>query len=51
MGAISDKLGRRIPMLVGLGVLSASTFLFAFAGKYWILLVARFFQGKNAINV
>ncbi|KAF9975261.1 hypothetical protein BGZ73_001152 [Actinomortierella ambigua] len=45
-GTISDKLAsRRIPMMTGLLGLLAATLLFMFAKVYWLLIVARFFQG------
>lgn len=45
MGIASDKFGRRVVLLSGLFLLSASTFLFAFANSYALLLVARIAQG------
>jgi DHA1 family solute carrier family 18 vesicular amine transporter 1/2 len=47
-GALSDRIGRRTPMLWGLIVLAAATVLFAFAQEYWMLVVARSLQGLAA---
>lgn len=45
MGAFSDRIGRRLPLVAGLLVLSASSVLFAFApGMTW-LFAARLVQG------
>ena len=45
MGAASDRLGRRAPMVSGLLALSAATVLFAFADNLPLLFVARLVQG------
>jgi MFS family permease len=45
MGAVSDRTGRRLPMLVGLAALAASTLLFAFAADLPWLFAARLVQG------
>jgi len=45
MGAISDRIGRRLPLLAGLVALSASTLLFAFAIELPMLFAARLAQG------
>lgn len=47
-GAISDRVGRRGPMLCGLVGLGAATLLFAFAESYPTLLAARVLQGLAA---
>ncbi|MEK4327044.1 MFS transporter [Paenibacillus sp. FSL R7-0297] len=47
-GALSDRIGRRAPMLWGLLGLAAATLLFAFAEEYWMLIVARTLQGLAA---
>ncbi|MHA6533155.1 MFS transporter [Paenibacillus sp. BAC0078] len=47
-GALSDRIGRRAPMLWGLLGLAAATLLFAFAEQYWMLIVARALQGLAA---
>jgi multidrug resistance protein len=47
-GALSDRVGRRRPMLWGLLGLAAATVLFAFATTYWMLLAARLLQGVAA---
>ncbi|KAG0260314.1 hypothetical protein DFQ27_003622 [Actinomortierella ambigua] len=45
-GTISDKLAsRRLPMMAGMIGLLVATLLFMFAKAYWLLIVARFFQG------
>src|SRR5699024_1968392 len=46
MGAISDRLNKRKSLiLVGLGIIGISTFLFVFAESYLHLAVLRVFQG------
>jgi multidrug resistance protein len=45
MGAISDRIGRRKPMVVGLLALAGSTVLFAFADRLAWLFAARLVQG------
>lgn len=45
MGAVSDRIGRRVPMFVGLVALAASTVLFAFAESLPWLFAARLVQG------
>lgn len=47
-GMISDKLGRRGPMLWGILGLAAATLLFAFANTFWFLFLARILQGCAA---
>ena len=47
-GMISDKIGRRGPMLWGILGLAATTLLFAFANTFWFLLLARILQGCAA---
>jgi DHA1 family solute carrier family 18 vesicular amine transporter 1/2 len=45
MGAISDRVGRRLPLVVGMVVLSLSTLLFAYAPSLPWLFAARMLQG------
>src|SRR5947207_7825606 len=45
MGAVSDRVGRRTPMLAGLLALAASTLLFAYARQLPALFAARLVQG------
>src|SRR5205085_3682707 len=45
MGAVSDRTGRRLPMVGGLIALAASTLLFAFADSLPWLFAARLVQG------
>lgn len=45
MGAISDRIGRKRPMLIGLAGLSASTLAFAYADRLTWLFAARLIQG------
>ena len=45
MGAISDRIGRKGPMIVGLALLAASTIAFAYAQSLMMLFVARLIQG------
>ncbi len=48
IGRLADRIGRRKPFLWGLIGLGATTLLFAFAGSYPLLLVARALQGLAA---
>ena len=45
MGAISDRTGRRLPLVGGLMALAGSTVLFAFAPRMSWLFAARLVQG------
>jgi DHA1 family bicyclomycin/chloramphenicol resistance-like MFS transporter len=47
-GPISDRYGRRIPLLAGLAVYVVAGFACAFAPTFTILLVLRFVQGLGA---
>ncbi|GIO17404.1 hypothetical protein J18TS1_05040 [Oceanobacillus oncorhynchi subsp. incaldanensis] len=47
-GVISDKVGRRGPMLWGILGLTLATLLFAFANTFWLLLICRILQGIAA---
>jgi len=42
---ITDRYGRRSPMLWGLAGLAATTLVFAMSKQYWLLVLARFLQG------
>jgi len=45
MGAVSDRIGRRVPMVGGLFALAAATLLFASADSLPVLFAARLVQG------
>lgn len=45
MGAVSDRIGRKLPLVLGLVALAASTVLFAFAEDLSWLFAARLVQG------
>src|SRR5712692_1498032 len=45
MGAVSDRIGRKLPMIGGLVALAGATLLFAFAGTLPWLFAARLMQG------
>src|SRR3954471_11689765 len=45
MGAFSDRIGRKAPMVGGLVALAAATLLFAFATTLPLLFAARLVQG------
>ncbi|WP_229720342.1 MFS transporter [Oceanobacillus neutriphilus] len=47
-GVVSDKFGRRGPMLWGILGLGVATLLFAFANTFWLLLLCRVLQGIAA---
>jgi multidrug resistance protein len=42
---LTDRYGRRAPMLWGLAGLAVTTLVFAVSKQYWLLVVARFLQG------
>ncbi|MDR3683136.1 MAG: MFS transporter [Geothrix sp.] len=42
---LTDRYGRRAPMLWGLAGLAGTTLLFAVSSRYWLLVLARFLQG------
>ncbi|KAF9963170.1 hypothetical protein BGZ65_005439 [Modicella reniformis] len=47
-GILSDKMAsRRLPMILGLSGMFLSTIIFMFAKVYWLLIIARFFQGVS----
>ena len=46
-GALSDRVGRRMPLVVGMLILAASTLLFAFARSLPMLFVARLLAGAG----
>ncbi|CAJ37804.1 MFS transporter [Methanocella arvoryzae] len=48
VGVLSDRVGRKLPMLVGLLGLFGSTLLFAFSSDLTMLFVARALQGVSA---
>ena len=45
MGALSDRVGRKGPMMIGLALLAAATLAFAYAQSLPMLFVARLLQG------
>jgi MFS transporter, DHA1 family, solute carrier family 18 (vesicular amine transporter), member 1/2 len=45
MGAMSDRIGRRVPLVAGMAALAASTLLFAFSSSLPWLFAARLVQG------
>ena len=45
MGAVSDRIGRRVPMVGGLAALAAAPFLFSSAHSLPVLVAARLVQG------
>lgn len=47
-GSLSDRIGRKIPIVAGLLFLALTTVLFAFANSFYILLLARLMQGIAA---
>lgn len=48
LGRLADRVGRRQPMLWGLVGLGATTLIFAFAHRFWLLVAARILQGLSA---
>jgi MFS family permease len=50
-GRVSDLVGVRIPLLVGIGLMTAGALVAAFAPTFEVLLVGRLFQGAGAAAV
>ena len=50
-GRVSDLVGVRLPLTVGIGLMTAGALVAAFAPSYNVLLVARMFQGAGAAAV
>lgn len=50
-GRLSDRIGRRPVLLVGLAGSSLSYLLFAFAGNFWLLLLSRLIAGGMGATV
>lgn len=50
-GRVSDLVGVRIPLLVGIGLMTGGALLSALAPSFGVLLVARLFQGAGAAAV
>jgi multidrug resistance protein len=50
LGRLSDRVGRRPVLLVTIAGSAAAHLLFAFAGSYWLLLLARSLSGVAAAN-
>jgi multidrug resistance protein len=50
-GRLSDRIGRRPVILIGLSGSALSYLLFAFAGSYWILLLSRILAGCMGATV
>ncbi|KAK8017083.1 major facilitator superfamily transporter [Apiospora rasikravindrae] len=50
-GALSDRVGRKPVVLVGLGGVALSSLLFGLSTKYWVALLARFVGGALNGNV
>ncbi|MVS98563.1 multidrug effflux MFS transporter [Devosia marina] len=50
-GPLTDRFGRRAPLLVGIGVYIVAVIIAAFAPSFTMLLVLRFIQGLGAASV
>lgn len=50
-GRVSDLVGVRLPLIVGIGLMSTGALVAAIAPTYDVLLVARMFQGAGAAAV
>jgi MFS family permease len=50
-GRVSDLVGIRLPLLVGIGLMTAGAVVAALAPTYGVLLTARLFQGAGAAAV
>lgn len=47
-GHLGDKFGCRVPMIIGVLMISLATLLFAFGDNFYYLVLARAFQGASA---
>ena len=50
-GRISDLVGVRLPLMVGIGLMTGGALVAALAPSYGVLLVARLFQGAGAAAI
>lgn len=50
-GPLTDRFGRRAPLLVGVGIYVVAAIVAAFAPNFTMLLVLRFIQGMGAASV
>ena len=50
-GPLTDRFGRRAPLLIGVGIYVVAAIVAAFAPNFTILLVLRFIQGMGAASV
>jgi MFS transporter, DHA1 family, multidrug resistance protein len=50
-GPLSDRFGRRAPLLVGMGIYVIAAFVAVFAPNFMTLLILRFVQGLGAASV
>lgn len=50
-GRVSDLVGVRVPLLVGIGLMTGGALVAAFAPTFGVLVVARLFQGAGAAAV
>jgi MFS transporter, DHA1 family, multidrug resistance protein len=51
-GPLSDRVGRRTPLLIGVGLFAVTSLMCAFSPSIWVLLVLRFLQGMaGAVGV
>jgi DHA1 family bicyclomycin/chloramphenicol resistance-like MFS transporter len=50
-GPLSDRFGRRAPLLVGMGIYVIAAFVAVFAPNFTTLLILRFIQGLGAASV
>ncbi|MBD8868353.1 MFS transporter [Nocardioides donggukensis] len=50
-GRVSDLVGVRLPLLIGIGLMTTGAVVAAFAPTFSVLLVARLFQGAGAAAV
>eukprot|EP00698_Gefionella_okellyi_P009501 TRINITY_DN2421_c0_g1_i2.p1 TRINITY_DN2421_c0_g1~~TRINITY_DN2421_c0_g1_i2.p1 ORF type:complete len:292 (-),score=48.13 TRINITY_DN2421_c0_g1_i2:890-1765(-) len=51
MGLVCDRVGPRVPFLIGMAILCASTSIYAFAVDYGVLFAARAIQGVASAAV
>lgn len=50
-GALSDNIGRKNSLLIGMVIFTMSSFMCYFASNIIILIIARFFQGLGAASI
>ncbi|HNR32584.1 MAG TPA: MFS transporter [Candidatus Hydrogenedentes bacterium] len=51
LGRVSDRIGRRPVLLIGVGGMAISHLLWVFAGRFWLFLLSRVIGGMMSANI